>query len=216
MKIEINNFVYVFVILFCLMMLSFTDSFGNIAYADSNNSSSGNSSVNINGIGAVSNANLKQQKNNNGGIASINKNNVSNIEERTTLDKLLISGVEVLDYKNDEKLKDPSYYKNKTVIVLNSKNRQHKIYLYTSTTSTKIPTEIVNVWLYNNDIMAIVPVTVDNTNPNWHAPSSKIIPNEFINGTWGLDIFSTKTDPKTKKKTQELLGSFNFTIELKP
>lgn len=189
-----KNIINIFIVLSCLIVALLVHRV-NVAYADNNNAIS--KSQKINGNNALA------------------KNN-SNVEEHTTLEKILISGVEVLDYKNDEKLKDPAYYKNDTKIVLNSKNKQHKIYLYTSTTSTKIPTEIVNVWLYNNDIMAMVPVTVDNTNPNWHAPSSKIIPNEFINGTWGLDIFSTKTDPKTKKKTQELLGSFNFTIELKP
>ena len=64
-----------------------------------------------------------------------------------------------------------------------------KIYCFTEISSDVIPTNIVHLWLYNNNIMAEIPLSV-NAN-NWRTYSSKIISPSWA-GSWKVEIYSEK------------------------
>jgi hypothetical protein len=62
-----------------------------------------------------------------------------------------------------------------------------KLYCYTEVKTDKFPTNIVHLWLYNNNIMAEIPLSV-NAN-KWRTFSSKKIAPTQV-GKWKVEIYT--------------------------
>jgi hypothetical protein len=62
-----------------------------------------------------------------------------------------------------------------------------KLYCFTEVKTDKYPTSIVHLWLYNNNIMAEIPLSVNSN--RWRTFSSKkILPTQT--GKWKVEIYT--------------------------
>ena len=63
-----------------------------------------------------------------------------------------------------------------------------KLFCFTEVSTDQYPTNIVHLWLYNNNIMAEIPLSV-NAN-KWRTYSSKIISPQWV-GKWKVEIYTS-------------------------
>jgi len=76
-----------------------------------------------------------------------------------------------------------------------------KLYCFTEVQTDKFPTKVVHIWLYDNNIIAEVPLEVNSN--KWRTYSSKrILPN--WEGEWKVEVYA---------EDGKLIGSKSFTIK---
>ncbi|MBZ4672406.1 DUF2914 domain-containing protein [Deferribacterales bacterium Es71-Z0220] len=76
-----------------------------------------------------------------------------------------------------------------------------KLYCFTEVQTDKFPTKVVHIWLYDNNIIAEVPLEVNSN--KWRTYSSKrILPN--WEGDWKVEIYA---------EDGKLIGSKSFTVK---
>ncbi|MBZ4643156.1 MAG: hypothetical protein PWQ25_1153 [Deferribacteres bacterium] len=76
-----------------------------------------------------------------------------------------------------------------------------KIYCFTEIVTDKYPTKVVHIWLYDNNIIAEVPLQVNSN--KWRTYSSKrILPN--WEGEWKVEVYA---------EDGKLIGSKSFTVK---
>jgi hypothetical protein len=63
-----------------------------------------------------------------------------------------------------------------------------KLFCFTEVSTDKYPTNIVHLWLYNNKIMAEVPLSVNSN--KWRTFSSKTILPNWV-GKWKVEIYTS-------------------------
>jgi len=76
-----------------------------------------------------------------------------------------------------------------------------KLYCFTKIKTDEYPTKVVHVWLYNDNIIAEVPLEVNST--TWRTYSSKKILPKWV-GNWKVEIYSNDG---------ELIDSVEFNIK---
>jgi antitoxin component YwqK of YwqJK toxin-antitoxin module len=79
-----------------------------------------------------------------------------------------------------------------------------KLYCFTEVKTNKYPTKIVHIWLYNDNIIAEVPLEVNSY--NWRTFSSKTIYRNW-KGDWKVEVYSEEG---------KLIDSISFKITDKP
>ncbi len=79
-----------------------------------------------------------------------------------------------------------------------------KLYCFTEVKTDKYPTKIVHIWLYNDNIIAEVPLDVKSS--SWRTFSSKTIYRNW-KGNWKVEIYSEEG---------KLIDSISFKITDKP
>ncbi|TYB33459.1 MAG: DUF2914 domain-containing protein [Flexistipes sinusarabici] len=80
-------------------------------------------------------------------------------------------------------------------------NSVGKLYCFTEIKTDEYPTKVVHVWLYNDNIIAEVPLEVNST--TWRTYSSKKILPKWV-GNWKVEIYSNDG---------ELIDSTEFSIK---
>jgi hypothetical protein len=76
-----------------------------------------------------------------------------------------------------------------------------KLYCFTEIVTDNYPTKVVHIWLYDNNIIAEVPLEVNSG--KWRTYSSKrILPN--WEGNWKVEVYDDEG---------KLIGSTTFTIK---
>ena len=67
------------------------------------------------------------------------------------------------------------------------KNNINKLYCFTEIITDKYPTKVVHIWLYNDNIVAEIPLQVNSK--KWRTYSSKIITPTSL-GNWKVEVYS--------------------------
>ncbi|WP_273265285.1 DUF2914 domain-containing protein [Flexistipes sinusarabici] len=80
-------------------------------------------------------------------------------------------------------------------------NNVGKLYCFTEIKTNEYPTKVVHVWLYNDNIIAEVPLEVNST--TWRTYSSKKILPKWA-GNWKVEVYSNDG---------ELIDSVEFNIK---
>jgi hypothetical protein len=76
-----------------------------------------------------------------------------------------------------------------------------KLYCFTEIVTDNYPTKVVHIWLYDNNIIAEVPLEVNSN--KWRTYSSKrILPN--WQGNWRVEVYDDNG---------KMIGSKNFTVK---
>lgn len=62
-----------------------------------------------------------------------------------------------------------------------------KLFCFTEVSTDKFPTNIVHLWLYNNNIVAEIPLSINSN--KWRTYSSKLIAPNMV-GKWKVEIYT--------------------------
>jgi hypothetical protein len=62
-----------------------------------------------------------------------------------------------------------------------------KLFCFTEVSTDKFPTNIVHLWLYNNNIVAEIPLSINSN--KWRTYSSKLISPNMV-GKWKVEIYA--------------------------